>query len=116
MLCLHQSISAVPSWKWLICPTGNILLKEALDLYLRQSDKHYDYVFIDCPPSLGLLVINAMCAVTEMLIPIQAEYYALEGLGQLINTIGLVQEHFNPVLLGVHHARHDVRSPNVIEP
>ena len=58
-----------------------------------------DYVFIDCPPSLGLLVINAMCAVTEMLIPIQAEYYALEGLGQLINTIGLVQEHFNPVLL-----------------
>ena len=56
-------------------------------------------VFIDCPPSLGLLVINAMCAVTEMLIPIQAEYYALEGLGQLINTIGLVQEHFNPVLL-----------------
>ena len=60
---------------------------------------NYDYIFIDCPPSLGLLVINAMCAVTEMLIPIQAEYYALEGLGQLINTIGLVQEHFNPVLL-----------------
>ncbi len=80
-------------------PNRNTLLKEALDLYLRQSDKHYDYVFIDCPPSLGLLVINAMCAVTEMLIPIQAEYYALEGLGQLINTIGLVQEHFNPVLL-----------------
>ena len=52
-----------------------------------------------CPPSLGLLVINAMCAVNEMLIPIQAEYYALEGLGQLINTIGLVQEHYNPVLL-----------------
>ena len=99
MLCLHQSISAVLSWKWLICPTETRCWKEALDLYLRQSDKHYDYVFIDCPPSLGLLVINAMCAVTEMLIPIQAEYYALEGLGQLINTIGLVQEHFNPVLL-----------------
>ncbi|KFI91743.1 ATPase for chromosome partitioning [Bifidobacterium saguini DSM 23967] len=80
-------------------PNRNILLKEALEQYLRQSDKHYDYVFIDCPPSLGLLVINAMCAVTEMLIPIQAEYYALEGLGQLINTIGLVQDHFNPVLL-----------------
>ncbi|MBT1169816.1 MULTISPECIES: ParA family protein [Bifidobacterium] len=80
-------------------PNRNTLLKEALDLYLRQSEKHYDYVFIDCPPSLGLLVINAMCAVTEMLIPIQAEYYALEGLGQLINTIGLVQTHFNPVLL-----------------
>ncbi|MBT1163041.1 ParA family protein [Bifidobacterium felsineum] len=80
-------------------PNRNTLLKEALEKYLRQSEKHYDYVFIDCPPSLGLLVINAMCAVTEMLIPIQAEYYALEGLGQLINTIGLVQDHFNPVLL-----------------
>lgn len=75
------------------------LLKQALDTYLESSDQRYDYVFIDCPPSLGLLVINAMCAVTEVLIPIQAEYYALEGLGQLINTIGLVQEHYNPVLL-----------------
>ena len=66
---------------------------------LEQVSSRYDYVFIDCPPSLGLLVINAMCAVHEMLIPIQAEYYALEGLGQLINTIGLVQEHYNPSLL-----------------
>mgnify|MGYP000502117767 FL=1 len=80
-------------------PNRNTLLKEALDRFLEQTDTAYDYVFIDCPPSLGLLVINAMCAVTEMLIPIQAEYYALEGLGQLINTIGLVQQHFNPVLL-----------------
>lgn len=47
----------------------------------------------------GLLVINAMCAAQEMLIPIQAEYYALEGLGQLIRTIGLVQKHYNPVLV-----------------
>ncbi len=61
-------------------------------------------------PAWAFLVINAMCAVTEMLILIQAEYYALEGLGQLINTIGLVQEHFIPVSAGVHHARHDVRS------
>lgn len=75
------------------------LLKHALDAFLKRSDEHYDYIFVDCPPSLGLLVINAMCAVNEMLIPIQAEYYALEGLGQLINTIGLVQEHYNPVLL-----------------
>ena len=81
---------------------------EMIDLPARESrlrkalakvQQDYDFIFIDCPPSLGLLVINAMCAVTEMLIPIQAEYYALEGLGQLINTIGLVQEHFNPVLL-----------------
>lgn len=79
-------------------PNRNTLLKEAIDAYLEASEVHYDYVFIDCPPSLGLLVINAMCAVHEMLIPIQAEYYALEGLGQLINTIGLVQSHFNPSL------------------
>lgn len=76
----------------------NDLLNEALSAFLNESEEHYDYVFIDCPPSLGLLVINSMCAVTEMLIPIQAEYYALEGLGQLINTIGLVQDHFNPNL------------------
>ncbi|WP_338023130.1 ParA family protein [Bifidobacterium miconis] len=80
-------------------PNRNNLMRDALAKYLAETDKHYDYVFVDCPPSLGLLVINAMCAVNEMLIPIQAEYYALEGLGQLINTIGLVQKHFNPTLL-----------------
>lgn len=79
-------------------PNRTHLLKQALDDYLAQAEQPYDYVFIDCPPSLGLLVINAMCAVTEMLIPIQAEYYALEGLGQLINTIDLVQKHYNPQL------------------
>ena len=66
---------------------------------LAEVHDDHDYVLVDCAPSLGLLVINAMCAVNEMLIPIQAEYYALEGLGQLINTIGLVQTHFNPLLL-----------------
>lgn len=77
----------------------NDLLKEALEELASSSTKRFDYVIIDCPPSLGLLVINAMCAVNEVLIPIQAEYYALEGLGQLIQTIGLVQEHYNPSLL-----------------
>ena len=80
-------------------PDRNNLMRNALDAFLEQTSVHYDYVFVDCPPSLGLLVINAMCAVNEMLIPIQAEYYALEGLGQLINTIGLVQSNFNPELL-----------------
>ncbi|MEE8737861.1 MAG: AAA family ATPase [Bifidobacterium sp.] len=77
----------------------NDLLHRAVDTFLKDPNSHYDYVIVDCPPSLGLLVINAMCAVTEMLIPIQAEYYALEGLGQLIHTIGLVQKHYNPNLL-----------------
>ncbi|MDO8741829.1 MAG: AAA family ATPase, partial [Candidatus Roizmanbacteria bacterium] len=61
-------------------------LKEAIDKY----KKDYDYIVIDCPPALGLLTINALSAATEVIIPIQCEYYALEGLGQLINTIKLV--------------------------
>jgi len=56
------------------------------------------YVFIDCPPSLGLLTVNALCAAQEVLIPIQCEYYALEGLNQLINNINLVRQHLNPTL------------------
>ncbi len=55
----------------------------------------YDYIFIDCPPSLGLLTINAMVAAREVLIPIQCEYYALEGLGQLLHSIEMVQKHLN---------------------
>lgn len=58
------------------------------------SDK-YDFIFIDCPPSLGQLSINAFTASTSILIPVQSEYYAMEGLSQLLNTIRLVQKHFN---------------------
>ncbi|MFE6922580.1 ParA family protein [Nocardia sp. NPDC057663] len=57
-----------------------------------------DYVLIDCPPSLGLLTVNALVAAKEVLIPIQCEYYALEGVGQLLRNIGLVQAHLNPQL------------------
>jgi chromosome partitioning protein len=70
-------------------------LKKAID----KIDTYYDYIFIDCPPSLGLLTVNAMTAVDEVLIPIQCEYYALEGLGQLLNNINLIKEHLNPDLL-----------------
>ncbi|MGN9775083.1 AAA family ATPase [Micromonospora sp. H33] len=59
---------------------------------------HFDYIFIDCPPSLGLLTVNALVAAQEVLIPIQCEYYALEGLNQLINNINLVRQHLNPRL------------------
>ena len=58
----------------------------------------YDFVFIDCPPSLGVLTVNALVAAREVLVPVQAEYYALEGLAQLLETIGLVQQHLNPEL------------------
>ncbi|MER7459100.1 AAA family ATPase [Micromonospora sp. NPDC126480] len=59
---------------------------------------HFDYIFVDCPPSLGLLTVNALVAAQEVLIPIQCEYYALEGLNQLINNINLVRQHLNPRL------------------
>ncbi|MEU8259679.1 AAA family ATPase [Micromonospora sp. NPDC048999] len=69
-------------------------LARAIDAY----PGHFDYVFIDCPPSLGLLTVNALVAAQEVLIPIQCEYYALEGLNQLINNINLVRQHLNPKL------------------
>ncbi|MBX6370694.1 MAG: ParA family protein [Acidothermus sp.] len=65
---------------------------------LAEAELAADYIFIDCPPSLGLLTINALVAAEEVLIPIQCEYYALEGLGQLLRNIELVRAHLNPAL------------------
>ncbi len=69
-------------------------LKEAI---AEVKDK-YDFILIDCPPSLGLLTINSLTAADTILVPIQCEYYALEGLSQLMNTVKLVQKHLNPAL------------------
>ncbi len=65
---------------------------------LQEVHHAYDYVIIDSPPSLGLLTINGLVAADEIMIPVQAEYYALEGLGQLLETIKLIQEHIKPEL------------------
>jgi chromosome partitioning protein len=67
------------------------LLKKAL----VRLQKDYDYVIIDCPPSLGLLTLNALTSADSVLIPVQCEYFALEGLGQLLNTVNIVKQHFN---------------------
>ncbi len=71
-----------------------IKLKKAI----QNLKEKYDYIFIDSPPSLGLLTINALTAADSIIIPIQCEYYALEGLGQLMNTIELIRKHLNPAL------------------
>lgn len=73
-------------------------LREALDAYLSAAPQPPHYVFVDCPPSLGLLTISAFTAATEVLLPIQCEYYALEGVSQLLDTIGRIQAHLNPKL------------------
>ena len=74
----------------------------ARDQRLRRSiepvSKEYDYILIDCPPSLGNLTLNALAAADAVIVPIQCEYYALEGLSQLIKTLQLVQKYSNPSL------------------
>ena len=73
-------------------------LRTALEEYLEASTERPDFVLIDCPPSLGLLTINAFTAASELMIPIQCEYYALEGLSQLLGSIRMIQKHLNPSL------------------
>jgi chromosome partitioning protein len=90
-------------------------LQRALEGYetwcASQDAPRLDYVLIDCPPSLGLLTVNALVAAPEVLIPIQCEYYALEGVGQLLRNIEMVKAHLNPslhvstVLLTMYDAR-----------
>ncbi len=84
------------------------ILKNAL----AKIKKDYDFVLIDCPPSLGLLTINALVAADSAVIPVQSEYYALEGLGQLLNTIGMVKKRLNRSLkiLGVVITMFDART------
>ncbi|OEH91980.1 ParA family protein [Bacillus solimangrovi] len=97
-----ESLDVVPSTIQLagaeieLVPTisREIRLKRALDAV----QKKYDYIIIDCPPSLGLLTINALTAADSVIIPVQCEYYALEGLSQLLNTVRLVQKHLNTEL------------------
>ena len=103
--------SAIVSTKWVDLLGANVNLAGAeLDLIgmsdreyrlknvLDQVKDDYDYVFIDCPPSLGLLTLNCLCAADSFLVPLQCEYYALEGLSDLMNTVRIVRRSMNPSL------------------
>lgn len=115
----HENLTCVPSTIHLAGAEIELVslvareqrLRTALDAFLAASERTYHYVFIDCPPSLGLLTVNAFVAGGEVLIPIQCEYYALEGLSQLLGNIELIQKHLNPglrvstILLTMYDAR-----------
>ena len=77
---------------------SEILSSKKMKEFITSLREYYDYIFIDCPPSLGVLTINALTAVDSVLIPIQCEFYALEGVGQLINTVQLVKKSLNKSL------------------
>jgi chromosome partitioning protein len=93
-----------------VLPATQDLVGAELELVAREGREHtlrrvldkvredYDYILVDCPPSLGLITLNVLTAADGVLIPIQCEYYALEGISQLLNTINLVQQNFNPGL------------------
>jgi len=109
-----QNLYVLPTGKDLAGAEVELVQMLSRELKLREALKlaAYDYVFIDCPPSLGLLTINALSAADNVLIPVQSEYYALEGLGQLMGTIQAVREHINPglELLGILLTMYDKRT------
>ena len=91
----------------------NLVSRETfLQNSLEPLVSYYDYIIIDCPPSLGLLTINALVASTKTIIPVQCEYYALEGIAGLVNTLNQIKEHYNPDLeiAGIVLTMFDVRT------
>ena len=121
LLCLPATLNlAGAEIEMVSLPSREFLLKNALSLFFNDSSQPIDYVLIDSPPSLGLLTINAFVAANDVLLPIQCEYYALEGLSQLMNNIQRIKQHLNPelelstILLTMHDARTNL-SNQVVE-
>lgn len=112
----YKNLSVLPSNINLAAAEIELVGAEEKEYILKKEidkvKKNYDFVLIDCPPSLSMLTINAMCAADTVLVPIQCEYYALEGLSQLIHTINLVQDRLNPDLEieGVVFTMYDART------
>jgi chromosome partitioning protein len=108
-------LSVLPATQDLVGAELQLVERQGREAILRQAlqelQADYDYIIVDCPPSLGLLTLNVLTAANGVLIPIQCEYYGLEGISQLLNTVRLVQQNFNPglaingVLLTMYDAR-----------
>ncbi|WP_272698770.1 ParA family protein [Desulfovibrio sp. Fe33] len=109
-------LDILPGTQDLVGAEIELVDKFGREYYLRelieQVDGEYDFILIDCPPSLGLLTVNALCAATELLVPLQCEYYALEGIAQLLMTYELVRKRLNQGLdiLGVVLTMYDSRN------
>ncbi len=109
-------VSVLPSTKDLVGCEVELVDKMAREFYLsdviKPVDKQFDYIIFDCPPSLGMLTLNALCAASELLIPLQCEYFALEGIVNLLQTYEQVKKRLNPKLnlLGVLLTMYDVRN------
>ncbi|WP_207263695.1 AAA family ATPase [Desulfovibrio sp. Huiquan2017] len=109
-------LDILPGTQDLVGAEIELVDKFGREFYLRelieQVDAEYDFILIDCPPSLGLLTVNALCAASELLVPLQCEYYALEGIAQLLMTYELVRKRLNPGLdiLGVVLTMYDSRN------
>jgi chromosome partitioning protein len=109
-------LDLLPSIQDLVAADLELVDKIGREFYLKEVVRRitdvYDYIFLDCPPSLGLITINALCAGTDLLIPLQCEYYALEGIAHLMHTYDLVRKRLNPELklLGVILTMFDMRN------
>lgn len=109
-------LSVLPASTDLVAIEMELVDKIAREYYLAEVIKtiesEYDYIIFDCPPSLGLLTLNALCAARELLIPLQCEYFALEGIVKLLHTFDLVKKRLNPqlALLGVVLTMYDTRN------
>ena len=121
---INQALQKTIIKNLLLCPSNMNLAGAEVELVsmmsreqrlkekLEEVKNSFDYIFIDCPPSLGLITLNAFTASDSVLIPVQCEYFALEGLGQLLNTVNLVKKHLNKTIMieGALLTMYDIRT------
>ncbi len=113
---ISKFLHILPATTDLVGMEVELVNKDKREYYLKEClkvlDEHFEYIIIDCPPSLGLITLNALCGAKEILVPLQCEFFALEGIVKLLQTYELVKRKFNPdlSLLGVVLTMHDKRN------